>query len=57
MTTFKSHLQLRKEFNTRSVLANNGQVVCESKEEVERLQSRLNHSKKNSLTTASFKRK
>ena len=57
MTTFKSHLQLRKELNSKTTLANNGQVICESQEDLERLNSRLAHSKKNTLTTAAFKRR
>ena len=57
MTTFKSHLQLRKELISKTTLANNGQVICESQEDLERLNSRLAHSKKNTLTNAAFKRR
>ena len=58
MTTFKSTLQLRAEFaaSKLNTLSNNGQVIVESREELERLESRLAHSKKNTLTDTAFKR-
>ena len=57
MTTFKTQIQLRKEISSKVVLANHGQVICESREELERLNSRLSHSKRNTLTSTSFKRR
>lgn len=59
MTTFKSVEQLRQELarNKFNHLTNNGQVIVESKEEAERLASRMNHSRRNTLTTAAFNRK
>ena len=57
MTTFKTQLQLRKELaQNAQILTNNGQVICETKDEVERLQSRLNHSRRNTLTDRAFNR-
>ena len=59
MTTFKSVEQLRQELarNKFSHVVNNGQVVVDSREEAEKLQARLNHSRRNTLTTTAFNRK
>lgn len=58
MTTFKTHLQLRAEIaKNTTTLANNGQVVCESREELEKLQSRLAHSRRNTLTDRAYTRR
>ena len=59
MTTFKSRLQLRAEFAAQKLntLANNGQVIVESREEAEKLQARLNHSRRNTLTDRGYNRR
>ena len=59
MTTFKSHNQLRAEIAKQAytTLANNGQVVVESREELDRLNGRLAHSRRNTLTDRAFTRK
>ena len=58
MATFKSHNQMRAEFTAQkfNTLSNNGQVIVESREEAEKLQARLNHSRRNTLTDRSFNR-
>ena len=58
MTTFKSHNQLRAELtkNMFSKTMNHGQVIVESNEEAEKLQARLNHARRNTLTDRSFVR-
>ena len=57
MATFKTHLELRRELAAKTTLANNGQVVCESQEELERLQAKLAHSRRNTLTDRAYTRR
>ena len=59
MTTFKSVEQLRQELARSKFnhVVNNGQVIVETREEAEKLASRINHSRRNTLTTAAFNRK
>lgn len=58
MTTFKTQSQLRAEFTAQkfNTLSNNGQVIVESREDAEKLQSRMNHARRNTLTDRSFVR-
>ena len=58
MTTFKTQLQLRKELaQKQTLIVNNNQVICENQEEVERLQAKLAHSQRNTLTDRAFTRR